>query len=154
MMTITYEVGDGLYVNLTNRCPNACTFCIRRNGAGAYGSDSLWLDREPTEEEVVADIEKTQLGSSLMTLEITVLLPAPDGPDTTISRPCSLMLRLTSGIRLIFSAHSARHGFRLNGGKDHMTAVHNENRSGASAIGGVNELSPVTNLLNDALYRR
>ena len=58
MMTITYEVGDGLYVNLTNRCPNACTFCIRRNGAGAYGSDSLWLDREPTEEEVVADIEK------------------------------------------------------------------------------------------------
>lgn len=58
MMTITYEVGKGLYVNITNRCPNACTFCIRQNGDGAYGSDSLWLEREPTEEEIVADIER------------------------------------------------------------------------------------------------
>ena len=52
MMTITYTVGSGLYVNMTNRCPNNCTFCIRNNGEGAYGSSSLWLDREPTEDEV------------------------------------------------------------------------------------------------------
>ena len=51
-MTVTYTVGSGLYVNMTNRCPNNCTFCIRNNGEGAYGSDSLWLDREPTEDEV------------------------------------------------------------------------------------------------------
>ena len=48
-MTIAYRVGKGLYVNLTNRCPCACTFCIRQNGPGVYGSDSLWLEREPTE---------------------------------------------------------------------------------------------------------
>lgn len=58
MMTMTYEVGNGLYINLTNRCTNRCDFCIRHNGAGAYGSDSLWLDREPTRDEVLADIEK------------------------------------------------------------------------------------------------
>jgi TatD family-associated radical SAM protein len=52
-MTITYEVGDGLYINLTNACTNRCDFCIRNNGDGAYGSDSLWLEREPTEEEVI-----------------------------------------------------------------------------------------------------
>ena len=52
MMTITYTVGSGLYVNMTSRCPNNCTFCIRNNGEGAYGSSSLWLDREPTEDEV------------------------------------------------------------------------------------------------------
>ena len=56
-MTITYKVGDGLYINMTNRCTNRCDFCIRQNGAGAYGSDSLWLEREPTREEVLAAIE-------------------------------------------------------------------------------------------------
>ena len=55
-MTATYRVQDGLYVNLTNRCPCACTFCIRQNGSGAYGSDSLWLEREPTAAEVRASI--------------------------------------------------------------------------------------------------
>lgn len=53
MMTILYEVGNNLYVNVTNRCPCACTFCIRNHADGAYGSDSLWLDREPTIDEVI-----------------------------------------------------------------------------------------------------
>ena len=56
-MTATYRAGDGLYVNLTNRCPCACTFCIRQNGDGVYGSDSLWLEREPTADEVCDSIE-------------------------------------------------------------------------------------------------
>ena len=56
-MTVTYRVGTGLYVNLTNRCPCACTFCIRQNGPGVYGSDSLWLEREPTADEVFESIE-------------------------------------------------------------------------------------------------
>ena len=58
-MTATYRAGDGLYVNLTNRCPCACTFCIRQNGDGVYGSDSLWLKREPTADEVCAAIEES-----------------------------------------------------------------------------------------------
>ena len=58
-MTITYKVGSGLYVNMTNQCTNACDFCIRQNGEGAYGSDPLWLEREPTKEEVAADIQKS-----------------------------------------------------------------------------------------------
>ena len=57
-MTVTYRVGEGLYVNLTNRCPCACTFCIRQNGDGVYGSDSLWLEREPMTDEVCASIEE------------------------------------------------------------------------------------------------
>ena len=55
-MCITYEVDSGLYVNMTNRCSNACTFCIRNNGDGAYGSDSLWLEREPTVSEVLDSV--------------------------------------------------------------------------------------------------
>lgn len=57
-MTILYTVGDKLYVNMTNRCPCRCTFCIRNNGDGAYGSDSLWLEREPTVDEIKAEFEK------------------------------------------------------------------------------------------------
>lgn len=56
-MTIVYRVKDGLYVNLTNRCPCACRFCIRGNGEGAYGSDPLWLEREPTRQEIIDAIE-------------------------------------------------------------------------------------------------
>ena len=56
-MCITYEVGNGLYVNATNRCSNSCKFCIRNNGDGAYNSDSLWLEREPTVSEMIRSIE-------------------------------------------------------------------------------------------------
>lgn len=61
-MTILYEVGDGLYINLTNKCPCACTFCIRQEGDGAYGSDSLWLQHEPSYEEVVQALKTFDLG--------------------------------------------------------------------------------------------
>ena len=61
MMTITYPVKTGIYVNMTNRCPCACTFCLRHNGEGVYGSDSLWLDREPTVQEVCDSIDAWDL---------------------------------------------------------------------------------------------
>lgn len=60
---ITYVIGNKLYLNLTNKCPCNCTFCIRNNGDGAYGSDSLWLEHDPSAEEVVCDLEKYDLDS-------------------------------------------------------------------------------------------
>lgn len=56
-MTIAYPVGRGVYVNMTNRCPCACTFCLRQNADGVHGSDSLWLEREPTVEETISALE-------------------------------------------------------------------------------------------------
>ena len=53
-MTITYEVGNGLYVNVTNRCTNACEFCVRQTADGTYGE--LWLEKEPTKQEILDDI--------------------------------------------------------------------------------------------------
>ena len=55
-MCITYVVEGKLYVNITNKCSNRCEFCIRNNGDGAYGSDSLWLEREPTVDEIIQSI--------------------------------------------------------------------------------------------------
>ena len=60
-MTLTYETGGKLYLNITNRCPCACTFCIRKNDDGAYGSDPLWLEHQPTAEEVIGALKKRDL---------------------------------------------------------------------------------------------
>ena len=46
---------------MTNRCPCACTFCLRQNGPGVYGSDSLWLEHEPSVDEVKASIDSWDL---------------------------------------------------------------------------------------------
>ncbi len=61
MMTITYNVKNGIYVNMTNRCPCSCTFCLRNNGDSVYGSNSLWLEHEPTVEEVCKSIDEWDL---------------------------------------------------------------------------------------------
>ena len=57
-MEIVYKVGDGLYINLTNKCSSACTFCLRQGDDKVGESDSLWLEREPTVEEATAAIEE------------------------------------------------------------------------------------------------
>lgn len=61
MMTITYPINSGLYVNMTNRCPCACKFCLRHSKEHIYDSYSLWLDREPTVQEVCDDIDTRDL---------------------------------------------------------------------------------------------
>lgn len=60
-MTITYVYQGKLYVNLTNRCPNACDFCLRTHGDGVGDADSLWLSREPSREEILGDILRRDL---------------------------------------------------------------------------------------------
>lgn len=60
MNTITYVYGDKIYLNLTNKCSNNCEFCIRRNNDGLLDY-YLWLDKEPTADEVIADLEKYEL---------------------------------------------------------------------------------------------
>jgi radical SAM enzyme (TIGR04100 family) len=56
-MTILYEVHDNLYVNLTNKCPCACTFCLRQTRDKMEDSGPLWLEHTPTLEEVLAEFE-------------------------------------------------------------------------------------------------
>lgn len=51
-MTIFYRLGNSLYVNITNACPCACVFCIRQSTDSVGDADSLWLEHEPTVEEV------------------------------------------------------------------------------------------------------
>ncbi len=56
MSSILYRYGRNFYINLTNRCPCDCTFCYRFIHDSIGDSDSLWLDREPTPDEVMQAI--------------------------------------------------------------------------------------------------
>ncbi|HEX3012501.1 MAG TPA: TIGR04100 family radical SAM protein [Syntrophomonadaceae bacterium] len=60
-MTITYEVGNSLYINITNRCTNKCLFCIRNISDGVGSGTNLWLEQEPTIDEVVEDIQRRDI---------------------------------------------------------------------------------------------
>ena len=61
MMTITYEGKNSLYINITNRCPCRCVFCLRHNKYNVFNSNSLWLEREPTVKEICDSIDKRNL---------------------------------------------------------------------------------------------
>lgn len=52
-----YVVDNNLYINLTNRCSNRCTFCVRYYDKPIYGD--LWIGQEPTAEQVI-EILRTQ----------------------------------------------------------------------------------------------
>ncbi|MCH5162094.1 MAG: radical SAM protein [Clostridiales bacterium] len=54
-----YILDGKAYVNLTNKCSNACTFCIRNTGDGVKGTP-LWLDKEPTAIDVISAFEKVR----------------------------------------------------------------------------------------------
>lgn len=49
-----------IYVNLTNACPCACTFCLRKTKE-MLESNSLWLKKEPTVQEVIDEFESIDL---------------------------------------------------------------------------------------------
>ena len=61
MSGIVYEFGDSLYINLTNKCPCDCTFCIRGQIDGVGSADSLWLEEDPTAEQVISELEACDL---------------------------------------------------------------------------------------------
>jgi len=46
---------------MTNRCSNDCEFCVRNLRDDVNGQDNLWLEREPTVEEIMEDIGRRDL---------------------------------------------------------------------------------------------
>ncbi len=74
---LTYELKKSLYINLTNKCTNKCSFCIRDTSQG-IGDSILWLEKEPDTQEVIQAIGNPQryrevvfcgFGEPLMRLE-------------------------------------------------------------------------------------
>ena len=57
MADIIYTYAGSAYMNITNKCPCRCVFCIRSNGDGLGSAESLWLKGDPTIEEIKAEID-------------------------------------------------------------------------------------------------
>ena len=57
--SIVYRFGEGVYINITNRCPNLCVFCIKTKWNMIFHGNNLDLaGEEPTAMQVVAALEK------------------------------------------------------------------------------------------------
>jgi len=52
---VSYRIRNSLYLNITNRCTNACTFCAKRDDYHVKGH-YLKLPGEPSAAEVVAEV--------------------------------------------------------------------------------------------------
>ncbi len=57
-MAVIYDYFGGLYINLTNRCPCRCEFCIKNYTDSLGSADSLMLDHEPTVDEVKEELSR------------------------------------------------------------------------------------------------
>lgn len=57
-MTIFYRFDGQMYINITNGCPCDCVFCLRKNSDSVKDNDSLWLEHEPSFEEITAAFDR------------------------------------------------------------------------------------------------
>ncbi len=55
MDNYVYILHNKIYINLTNKCSNRCDFCIRQGRKG-MGDTPLWIEHEPTAEDVIAQL--------------------------------------------------------------------------------------------------
>jgi TatD DNase family protein len=60
-MTVAYEYRPGvLYLNVTNRCSNDCSFCVRRGPDFSLAGYDMRLGREPSPAEALAAVERLE----------------------------------------------------------------------------------------------
>lgn len=53
-----YRFGNGVYINLTNRCPNLCVFCIKTKWKMDFHGNNLNLqNNEPSAMQVLHDLQ-------------------------------------------------------------------------------------------------
>jgi len=58
MADIIYNFCGNPYLNITNQCPCACTFCIRGQAKGLGSAETLWHERDPGWEEIQSALEQ------------------------------------------------------------------------------------------------
>ncbi len=81
MAQISYQIGDRLYLNITDRCTLGCSFCPKNQGSFEVHHYDLSLDHRPSTEEIIATIGDPTLYEEIVfcgygepTLRLKVLL--------------------------------------------------------------------------------
>lgn len=57
MADIIYKYYGGVYLNITNKCPCNCAFCIRSKGDAVGDAKDMWFDTEPTIDDIKKAID-------------------------------------------------------------------------------------------------
>ncbi len=55
--TLSYTIGESLYLNITDRCTLRCAFCPKFNGSHQVHDYDLALDHRPGLDEIIASID-------------------------------------------------------------------------------------------------
>lgn len=58
MGSVLYDYCGSLYANMTNRCPSRCVFCVRNAARGLGTADNLWLESEPSVDDMIREFHK------------------------------------------------------------------------------------------------
>ena len=79
--TVSYTIGDRLYLNITDRCTLGCRFCPKNLGSHRVHDYDLTLDHRPSQAEILVAIDDPQRFSEVVfcgfgepTLRLNVLL--------------------------------------------------------------------------------
>lgn len=57
MSTLSYTIGDRLYLNITDRCTLSCAFCPKHRGSHRVRGYELTLDHRPSTDEIIEAID-------------------------------------------------------------------------------------------------
>jgi len=55
---IVYKYKDNLYLNITNRCPVVCSYCIKYKWNMLFRGYNLDLKKEPSVRDIIRDLDK------------------------------------------------------------------------------------------------
>ena len=53
-------ISEKFYINITNKCPCSCTFCLRQTKE-MLENNSLWLKEDPTANQIIEELKKYDL---------------------------------------------------------------------------------------------
>ena len=138
--TTVYWLDNTLYLNITNKCSNKCGFCIRNFKTGV-GGFNLRLEKEPSSNKVISQLEKT-----IHSKHWNELVFCGFGEPT---QRLDLMLQITRWVRkhygkqLPVRVNTNGHGYLLNP---------NRNVAKELKAAGVNKVSVSLNAANEESY--
>jgi len=110
-----YWLDDKLYLNITNKCSNRCVFCFRNFKRG-IGEFTLKLDKEPSFEEIIAE-----LGEAMRKRRWKEVVFCGFGEPTErldLLLEISKWIKQHSGKLVPIRVNTNGHGYILNAGRD------------------------------------
>ena len=110
-----YWLEDKLYLNITNKCSNKCTFCFKNFKRGITDF-TLKLDSEPTFEQVTTELESARRTRKWKEVVFCGFGEPTERLDLLMR--IARYLKKTYGGKTIVRLNTNGHGYVLNKGRD------------------------------------